>query len=116
MKTIKHEFVDLIPKELEDGILYITMRLKTAVHKCVCGCGNKVVTPIIPTGWHLYFDGATVSLTPSIGSWNLECQSHYFITKNKIVHSHKWEKEKIENCRKEEQKELTRFLKKKKKY
>ena len=81
MKTILHKFVEYVPSVLDDGILYISMEYRTAVHLCVCGCGNKIVTPITPTDWQLTFDGKSVSLSPSIGNWNFECKSHYFIKK-----------------------------------
>lgn len=84
MTTVQHKFVELIPDTLEDGVLYITLEYCTAVHKCVCGCGNEVITPFSPTDWHLIFDGKTVSLRPSIGNWNFNCKSHYWITNNKI--------------------------------
>ena len=61
--TLKHEFVEFIPEDLEQGTLYISIRFKTATHLCCCGCGNKVVTPIRPTDWKIIFDGKTVSLT-----------------------------------------------------
>lgn len=38
---IKHEFVEFIPKERQEGILYISIPYATAVHKCFCGCGLK---------------------------------------------------------------------------
>ena len=62
---------------------------------CVCGCGNKVVTPISPTGWQLKFDGKSISLNPLIGNWNFDYQSHYWITENKIKHADKWTKKKL---------------------
>jgi hypothetical protein len=31
-----------------------------------------------------HFDGRSVSLTPSIGSWSLPCHSHYFLTRGKV--------------------------------
>jgi len=34
----------------------------TAVHKCACGCGKEVVTPLSPTDWKLIFDGKALSL------------------------------------------------------
>ena len=46
---LKHEFVEFIPDELEQGKIYISIRFATASHLCLCGCGNKVVTPIRPT-------------------------------------------------------------------
>ena len=96
---LQNKFVEFIPDQLEDGVLYISMEYCTAIHKCVCGCGNKVVTPISPTGWQLKFDGRSISLTPSIGNWNFDCQSHYWITENKIRYAGKWTKEEIESGR-----------------
>jgi Family of unknown function (DUF6527) len=102
MKTIQFKFVEYIPSELEEGVLYISIEYKTAVHKCVCGCGNKVVTPLTPTDWEITYDGKTVSLRPSIGNWNFKCKSHYFITKNKIRHARRWSDWEIEDGRKED--------------
>jgi hypothetical protein len=82
---IRHEFVEFIPKDREDGVIYVSIPYATAVHNCVCGCGTKVVTPISPVGWQLTFDGETVTLWPSIGNWSFACRSHYFIKKNAVV-------------------------------
>jgi len=97
---LQNKFVEFIPELLEDGVLYISMEYCTAIHKCVCGCDNKVVTPLSPTGWQLKFDGRYISLSPSIGNWNFDCQSHYWITENKIRHADKWTKNEIETGRK----------------
>jgi hypothetical protein len=110
MKTIQHEFVEFIPEELQEGVLYITVRYRTAVHKCVCGCGNKVVTPLSPTDWKLIFDGKTVSLYPSIGNWNFKCRSHYWITKNEIIHSYSWSNEEVNEGRKKDRKKKKKFF------
>ena len=90
METLQHKFVEFIPDELEIGILYITMEYRTAVHMCVCGCGNEVITPFSPTDWHLRFYGDSVSIYPSIGSWSFRCRSHYWITKNRIEYAENW--------------------------
>jgi hypothetical protein len=84
MKTIRHRFVEYIPEVLEEGVLYITLEYHTAVHNCFCGCGNKVVTPFSQKDWRLIFEGTTISIKPSIGNWNLECKSHYYITRNSV--------------------------------
>jgi hypothetical protein len=97
--TLQHRFVDTIPEEIPEGWLFISMKYKTATHKCPCGCGNEVVTPISPTDWQLTFNGVSVSLSPSIGSWNLDCQSHYWIVKNEIVNSRKWSEWEIKSGR-----------------
>ena len=99
MKTMQHKFVEFIPQQLEQGVLYVSFEYRTAVHLCVCGCGNKVVTPLSPTDWEITFDGKTVSLSPSIGNWNFKCRSHYFITKNKIRMMRKWDEDEIKENR-----------------
>jgi hypothetical protein len=96
---LKHEFVEFIPDELEQGTIYISIRFATASHLCRCGCGNKVVTPIRPTDWTLIFNGKTVSLDPSIGNWSFPCQSHYWIRNNRVKWAPKWSREQIERGR-----------------
>jgi hypothetical protein len=94
--AITHEFVEFIPKNLAERRLYISIPYATAVHSCFCGCGNEVVTPLSPTDWSLLFDGATVSLDPSVGSWTLSCRSHYWIRRNKAVWAPQWSKQQIQ--------------------
>ena len=76
---LRHEFVDHIPEQLDDGVLYVSIRFGTVVHRCACGCGEEVVTPLGPVEWRLTYDGRTVSLAPSIGNWCFPCKSHYWI-------------------------------------
>jgi hypothetical protein len=97
--TIEHRFVESAPEQLEDGILYVSIKYKTALQRCLCGCGNEVVTPIRPTDWTLSFDGNSVSLDPSIGNWGLPCRSHYWIEKNMVRWAAAWSKKEIEEGR-----------------
>lgn len=87
---LKHKFVELIPDKIEEGYIYISIEYASVIHKCVCGCGNEVVTPISPTDWKLIFHGKSISLFPSIGNWSFDCQSHYWITENKVIMARKW--------------------------
>jgi len=80
-----YEFVHFIPERPSAGTLYISTDYGTAVHLCGCGCGWEVVTPLSPAGWHIVFDGKSVSLYPSIGNWEFECQSHYWISSGLVV-------------------------------
>lgn len=112
-KHLQHKFVEFIPQNIEDGVLYISLEYCTAIHKCVCGCDNEVVTPLSPTDWEITFNGETVSLSPSIGNWNFECQSHYFIINNKIRFARKWSKERIELGRDFDKEEKEKYLKRK---
>ncbi len=97
--VLNHEFVEFIPDELEQGTIYISIRFATASHLCICGCRNKVVTPIRPTDWTLIFDGKTISLHPSIGNWSFRCQSHYWIKNSRVKWAPTWSKEQIERGR-----------------
>lgn len=105
MKTITHKFVEFIPDKLEENTLYVTIEYGTAVHRCFCGCGIKVVTPLSPTDWKLIFDGESVSLYPSIGNWSLPCKSHYWIENDRIIWSEKWTNEEIKANRKKDKKQ-----------
>ena len=95
-KTIRPEFVDLIPDDLAEGVLYISIPYSTASHRCACGCGEEVVTPIKPTDWSLTWNGEAATLSPSIGNWSQPCQSHYWIIENRIVWAKKWSPSRIE--------------------
>ncbi|MCK5677112.1 MAG: hypothetical protein KAH72_01360 [Flavobacteriaceae bacterium] len=95
-----HKFVDKIPETIEEGILYVSIPYETVIHKCCCGCGSEVVTPISPTDWILTFDGDSITLDPSIGSWSLDCRSHYYIRKNKVVWSNTYSSEEVYRVRK----------------
>lgn len=90
MKTLVHKFVEFIPEQLDDNVLYISVEYKTAAHNCACGCGSRVVTPITPSDWKLIYDGKTVSLSPSIGNWSFSCRSHYWIKNNRIEAVFDW--------------------------
>lgn len=100
---LSHEFVEFLPDELEDGKVYISIPYATATHKCCCGCGNEVVTPLTPTDWKLIFDGQTISLDPSIGNWSFPCQSHYWIRKDKVKWDFKWSNAEVEAGRAQDQ-------------
>lgn len=82
---LKFEFVEFIPENIKEGYIYISIEYATAVHKCCCGCGSEVVTPLSPSDWSLLFDGESISLHPSIGNWSFKCHSHYFIRNNNVI-------------------------------
>lgn len=90
-----YKFVEFIPDELDNGILYVSMTYATVLHKCCCGCDNEVVTPLSPSGWQLTFDGEKISLFPSIGNWSFSCRSHYWIRKNEVLWVKDWSNEMI---------------------
>lgn len=93
---LEHRFTAIIPDRLEPGILYVSMEYATAAHSCCCGCGEEVVTPFTPTDWRMEFDGETISLSPSVGSWTLPCRSHYIVKCGKVTEAGPWSDEAVE--------------------
>lgn len=78
------EFVEYMPEEIREGIIYVSQKYETAIHLCACGCGRKVVTPTGDSWWSITINDGKVTLNPSIGNWQLPCKTHYFIRDNRI--------------------------------
>lgn len=87
--------VRYMPKELKPDILYVSEEFGIAMHLCACGCGSKVRTPLGPTEWSVKETASGPSLYPSVGNWQLPCQSHYWINKGGIKWASKWTPEQI---------------------
>lgn len=85
--SLRPAFVDVVPDAhlMEPDVLYVSMAYATAIHKCACGCGREAVTPLAPDEWSLTYNGDTISLSPSIGNWGMECRSHYWVQANDII-------------------------------
>lgn len=88
--ALDHRFVDSFPDPLAPGILYVSLEYGSAAHSCCCGCGEEVVTPLTPTDWNITYDGETITLHPSVGSWTLPCRSHYVIRRNRVIEAPSW--------------------------
>src|SRR5690242_16753705 len=98
-RILRHELVEYLPECLQEGVLYVSFQFGTAAHRCCCGCGQEVVTPLGPTGWQLTIDSGAVSLFPSVGNWSLPCQSHYWIRGNEVIWAAQWTNSQIEATR-----------------
>lgn len=109
-QTLQHRFVRNVPRELEPGVLYISMEYATAVHSCCCGCGERVVTPFTPTDWRMTFDGDSVSLDPSVGNWNQDCQSHYVIERNQVIAAGPWSRARVDAERRRDKRAKTAYF------
>src|SRR5258708_5805367 len=94
--TLAHEFVEFIPDDLKESVVYVSIPYATVAHKCSCGCGKEVVTPLSLTDWKLIFDGKTISLYPSIGNWSFPCRTHYWIRENRVQWAENWSQERID--------------------
>ena len=82
--NLRPEFVEYMPEEIKEEILYISIPFGTMIHKCGCRCGEEVVTPLGPAEWKFTYDGKTVSVYPSVGNWNFTCRSHYWIDRSQV--------------------------------
>jgi hypothetical protein len=87
MKTLKKVeiipvFVEFIPDTLMQDFVYISKEYETAVHLCLCGCGNLSVTPIGKNGWSFRETNGKISLSPSILNNNCPNRCHYIHTDN----------------------------------
>jgi hypothetical protein len=102
LHQVTHQFVEHVPTPLEDGVVYVSIAFGTVVHKCCCGCGDKVVTPLTPVDWAVTYDGQSISLCPSIGRWDAPCQSHYWIWNNRVIWSARWSKDKVNTLKRHE--------------
>ncbi len=92
---LTHRFVEHIPERIEPGVLFVSMEFGMVAHSCCCGCGEEVTTPLTPTDWRLTYDGEAISLSPSVGNWNLPCRSHYVIKKGKVIEAGPWSDEQV---------------------
>lgn len=110
VQRIRAEFVDSAPRQLDDGVLYISERFHTALHKCCCGCGQEVVTPLNPAKWSYAKHGKTITLSPSVGNWSFPCQSHYLIIKNEVVWAHGMTKRQIMNVKARDARDQSEYL------
>jgi hypothetical protein len=100
---IKLQRVHHMPKELNLGVLYVSEEFGAAAHLCACGCGSKIRTPLGPTEWALEETDKGPTLRPSVGNWQLPCQSHYLIIRGEIIWARKWTPEEIASGRGDEE-------------
>lgn len=110
LQSVEPAFVEFVPSTLESGKLYISMTFATTVHLCACGCGNKVVLPLSPAEWQLFYDGETLNILPSVGNGEFPCRSHYWIKSNEIRWSAPLTKKQIAASRKRDAAALTEYL------
>jgi hypothetical protein len=87
----KPEFVETMPDEKQEGVLYISMEYGGSGHRCPCGCGEWIWLPFNtetvnnPHEWKLTNNNNLITFEPSIGSFQIPCKSHYYIRENKVV-------------------------------
>lgn len=111
-KIFRPKFVDHAPTPLQAGVLYISIPYSMVLHLCPCGCGKEVATKLSPVRYSMTYDGDTVSLSPSIGNFQFDCRSHYFIERNKVLWANDWSDDRIKSAKKADAKEVEAYYKK----
>lgn len=106
IRALEPDFVDTFPQPMEPKVLYVAIGYRMCGHLCCCGCGEEVITPLSPAQWSFTYDGYSVSLSPSIGSWSLTCQSHYWIRKGQVHWSRAYAPAEIQGARADDRAEL----------
>ncbi|MFQ6600320.1 DUF6527 family protein [Flavobacterium sp. C3NV] len=96
MSTISLKLITHLPIKLDANVLYVSEEFEIAGHLCPCGCESKIITPLGINEWSLSVIEEKPTLKPSIGNWQLPCQSHYWIRRGEILWSNKWSDEEIE--------------------
>lgn len=109
IRRLEPSFVEHLPEVLEPGKLYVAIDFASTAHLCCCGCQSEVIAPLSPTDWKMTYDGANLSLHPSIGNWSLACRSHYVIRNGKVRWAGAWSDEKIALGRQRDQSSKQRF-------
>lgn len=104
-----HEFVEHIPESIEECKIYVSIPFGTVVHKCACGCGEEVITPLGPAEWCLSYDGASVSLHPSVGNWGFACRSHYWLERGEVRWSRSFSSAEVDEVRKKNRENRRRY-------
>jgi hypothetical protein len=88
LDKLEPEYVHFMPEIPEHGKLYISKEFGSVQHLCACGCGSKVHTPLNPSPvpmWDLIEKDGLVSLSPSIGNYQIPCKTHYVIRDNEVI-------------------------------
>ena len=109
IEKVRPEFVECIPDQLDEGVLYVSERFRVCSHKCCCGCGEEVVTPLSSAEWKLTRERNLVSLWPSVGNWDYACRSHYVIRRNRVIEALPMTERQIARVHEEDAADLARI-------
>ena len=60
------------------------------------------MTPLNAIEWELLGPDEHPSLYPSVGNWNLACQSHYFVSRGAVRWARRFTPAEIEACRRKD--------------
>jgi hypothetical protein len=109
--VLRPEYVEHLPEQLEQGVLYICEAFDATAHKCCCGCGEDVYNKLGPARWRLIkLPDASVTLYPSIGNWNYPCRSHYWIRSNRVIDAGWMSARAITAAQRDDRRERDRYL------
>ena len=69
--------------DMLDNVICISDEFQIAEHKCICGCGTLISTPLNKNDWKYNINKHTdsISMQPSIGNFQIPCNTHYIFSK-----------------------------------
>jgi hypothetical protein len=89
------EHVLRLPEALEEGVVYVSEEYEVAALNCACGCGHKI-TLLLDDGHEIRDVEGMPNVWPSIGVWDAQCRSHFFIRNGEVLWAEHWSEEKIQ--------------------
>jgi len=111
VQVVRPEYVEQLPEQLAEGVLYICEEFDLTAHKCCCGCGEDVYNKLGPGKWRIVkMSDGSVSLDPSVGNWNYACRSHYWIRKNRIVDAGRMSARAIREVQRRDRRDRDRYI------
>jgi hypothetical protein len=111
VQVIRPEYVEQLPEQLQEGVLYICEGFDVTAHKCCCGCGEDVYNKLGPARWRLVkMSAGSVSLHPSVGNWKYACQSHYWIRNNRVINAGPMSARAIKAVQKRDRRDRDRYI------
>lgn len=64
----------------KESVIYISDKYGVSIHRCLCGCGSKTVMPLGKGHWNYEIKNEKLTMSPSVGNYQMPCKSHYIIT------------------------------------
>lgn len=111
VEILTPEYVEQLPDQPKEGVLYVCEEFGLTVHKCCCGCGEDVYLKLGPAKWRLTkMSDGSVTIEPSVGNWKYTCKSHYWITRNRVIEAGLMDACEIESVQRRDKRDRDRYI------
>ncbi|WEX08943.1 DUF6527 family protein [Chelativorans sp. AA-79] len=79
----RYLWVERIPTQMQEGVVYHTEEFELAGLLCACGCGHRI-TLLVPDSHQVWNEGGYATIRPSVGVFDAPCKAHYVITAGNV--------------------------------